>query len=340
MNDASKRYFDQVDWLGDVPTERPDEEEPNPFHTEPPLQSADAWLVDAADLLAEPDPGPVTWLVEGLIVDQALTAAVGRWKTTKSYAMLELAVSVVTGQPAFGELAIPEPGPVVFVIEESGRAALWRRLDALSRGRAIVREELRGLLLAPNERVKLDDADWQSRLIQAGQRIKPRLFVFDPLARMKAASRDENEQKSIATVIEFLRDLRDATGAGIAFVHHTGHSGEHMRGSSDLESVWESRLAWKKADDGLVELASEHREAEAGPTLHYRIAWEPETRSVRLPLVDPDAALVESVRRHLAAEPDASANEVHRALGGNRQDVLRVVRHVKAGSGTTGNHCD
>lgn len=108
----------------------------------------DDWLIDAADLLAEPDPGPTPWLVEDLIVDQALLAAVGQWKTTKSYGLLDVAISIVTGRPAFGQLEIPEPGPVVFVIEESGRAALWRRLDALTRGRAIPREELRGLHLS------------------------------------------------------------------------------------------------------------------------------------------------------------------------------------------------
>src|SRR5205809_1058849 len=43
------------------------------------------WLVDAAELLAEPDPGPTPWLVDELIVDRAIVAAVGRWKTTKSY---------------------------------------------------------------------------------------------------------------------------------------------------------------------------------------------------------------------------------------------------------------
>jgi hypothetical protein len=41
------------------------------------------WLIDAANLLAEPDPGPTPWLVENLIVDSALVACVGRWKTTK-----------------------------------------------------------------------------------------------------------------------------------------------------------------------------------------------------------------------------------------------------------------
>jgi hypothetical protein len=299
----------------------------------PTMAPDDSWLVDAADLLAEPDPGPVSYLVEGLIVEAALTAAVGRWKTTKSYAMLELAISIVSGRPAFGELAIPAPGPVVFVIEESGRAALWRRLDALSRGRAITREDLRGLLLAPNERVKLDDADWQARLIDLGQRVQPRLFIFDPLARMKAPARDESAQTDMAAVIEFLRELRDATGAAVAFVHHLGHSGEHMRGSSDLESVWESRLAWTKKDDGLIELASEHREAEAGTPLRYRIDWDATTRTIRFPLEKPDDSVVEEVRAYLIKNPSASANAVVSALGGTRSEVLKAVRVVR-GSGT------
>ena len=59
-------------------------------------------LIDAADLLAQPDPGPTPWLVEGLIVDQVLIAAVGRWKTTKSYGLLDICISIATGRPAFG----------------------------------------------------------------------------------------------------------------------------------------------------------------------------------------------------------------------------------------------
>lgn len=43
-----------------------------------------SWLVDAADLLAEPDPGPTAMLVEDLIVDRALVAAVGRWKRPRA----------------------------------------------------------------------------------------------------------------------------------------------------------------------------------------------------------------------------------------------------------------
>src|SRR6186713_2525482 len=99
-----------------------------------------SWLIDGAALLAEGDPGPTPYLIQDVIVDQALTAAVGRWKTSKSYGLLDMCISIATGLPAFGVFTIPEPGPVVFVNEESGRAALRRRLDDLSRGRAIAPE--------------------------------------------------------------------------------------------------------------------------------------------------------------------------------------------------------
>jgi RecA-family ATPase len=148
---------------------------------------AQPWLARASDLLAEPDPGPTSFLVEEMMVDQAIAAVVGRWKTTKTYALLDLAISVVTGQPFLGRLEVARPGPVVLVLEESGRKALWRRLDSLTRGRAIGRDALADLHYAANEGVKLDDLEWQDALIAAGRTIGPRLFILDPLARLKRA---------------------------------------------------------------------------------------------------------------------------------------------------------
>jgi AAA domain len=302
----------------------------------------EAWLIDAADLLERGDPGPTPWLVDGLIVDRSLIACVGRWKTTKSYGTLDICISVATGLPAFGRFEIPEPGPVVFVNEESGEAALRRRLDALCRGRAINPEDLRRrLLVSANRGVKLDDADWQSRIIEDGLRLRPRLFVFDPLARMKAPERNESAQNEIAVAIEFLRTLRDETDAGVAFVHHTGHTGEHMRGSSDLESAWETRLHWKRnGQSPEVTIEAEHREAEAGPPFKYRISWDGRTRSMRFDAVDDP--FVEFLRAYLDEHPEASANAAYKA-GDGRSDrprkkaVLELVKTIREGGSHDGN---
>lgn len=307
-----------------------------------PAPAPQPWLIDAADLLAEPDPGPTPWLVEGLIVDRSLLALVGPWKATKSYGTLDLCISIATGEPAFGTIEIPKPGPVVFVNEESGRTALWRRLDALCRGRAIDPERLRGLLhVSANARVLLDDKAWQDRLIETGKRLQPRLYIFDPLARMKAAGREENDQSQMAPLIEYMRLLREETNATIGFVHHQGHAGTHMRGSSDLESAWECRLTWKRdGQSPLVTVTSEHREAEAGEPIEYRISWDHDTRSMRFNLVAPKndlPPLEERIVEWLQEHPNQKAEEVGKGLGIRASDVRKtLLRLEEAGRATLG----
>jgi hypothetical protein len=298
--------------------------------------SKPSWLLDAADLLAEPDPGPTPMLVEGLIVERAIVAMVGRWKTTKSYGLLYLLMCVALGEPAWG---LPTTGgPVVYVCEESGRAALWRRLDALCRGYGFDPEHLRErLYVAANNRVRLDDAGWQAELLAIGHEIQPLTFGFDPLARMKSPAREENAQTDMAVVIEYLRELRDETQAGVGFVHHTGHTGGHMRGSSDLESVWETRLTWtREGESPDIEVKSDHRDAE-GITLKYRIAWDHDTRTMRFPLVEGDVKV--RARDYLKQHPEASANDVVDALGTNRKQTLAAVKEIRAEGGSeVGNH--
>ena len=55
-------------------------------------------LERGSDLLAEPDPGPTRYLVDGLIVDPAIAVVIGGWKVAKTYVQIELALAVVTGR--------------------------------------------------------------------------------------------------------------------------------------------------------------------------------------------------------------------------------------------------
>jgi AAA domain len=297
-----------------------------------------AWLENAGELMREPDPGPTPMLIEDVIVDQALVAVVGRWKTMKSFGLLDMSISIVTGLPWLGRLAV-RPGKVVLVLEESGRAALRRRLESLCRGRGIAPvdapDALEYLYYVANRRVKLDDGGWQNELVAVGKDLGPALLVLDPLARMKSAARDENAQKEYAPVIEFMRLLREETGASVAFVQHQGHSGEHMRGTSDLESVWESRLGFRR-DANTVTITSEHREAQAGPPISFRFTWDETTRSARL--VEVGDSTQAKVAAHLADHPDDSGNAVHEAIGGRRQEVLAEVKRQRESGSHFGNH--
>lgn len=290
-------------------------------------EPASSWLTSAGDLLLEPDPGPVPYLVDRLLVDFAVSVMVGTWKAAKTWALIELAISVVTGRLAFEEYEVPAAGPVILVMEESGRAAFHRRLDRLRRGYALVPDELDDLHFAANLGVRLNEASWQNRLLDAAVELRPRVVMLDPLARLKGVTVDESSQREIGPVLEFMRVLRDEAGAGVLYSHHTGHGGTHQRGSSDLEGYWESRLALKKDDDGSRLMTADHREAESGHQFRFRLDFDETSRSLRLKIERGDLqALVEA---HLLEHPGASKNEVAKAIGGRRTDVLRIYDEVR-----------
>ena len=141
---------------------------------------------------------------------------------------------------------------------------------------------------------------------------------------MKAADREENEQTGMAPVIEFLRLLRDETDAAPVFVHHTGHQGEHMRGSSDLESAWESRHTFKRdGDTGLVTVTAAHREEEDSETIVYRLDAHRKARTIRLRSTVPP--LAERIIDHLQDNGPMGAAQLAKGIATRRSDVDRTL---------------
>ncbi len=291
-----------------------------------------SWYESAAALLSEPDPGPTPFLVENLIVDQAVAAIQGPAKVGKTWLVLELAVAIVAGRSAL-DCGVPKPGPVLLVLEESGRAALHRRLGAIVRGRATNPSELAELYFAANRRVRLNEDEWRKRLLEAGKALRPRVVILDPLARVKGASVDENSQREMGPVLEFLRELRDETGAAVVFVHHQPHEGARMRGTADLEATWESKITVARDDAGVYTIGAEHREAEASDAIRYRLAFDQATESVRLARIDEptrEDVLREQVAEYVRDHPEATANETADAIEGRRRDILAAYRAAKA----------
>lgn len=286
------------------------------------------WLESGRDLLLEPDPGPTPFAVDQLLVDRAVAMIVGPPKVGKTWTVLELAVAIATGRQAFGTLEV-EQGPVIVVLEESGRDALHRRLDALTRGRALPPDELKLFYFAANRRVKLDDDEWRLRLLDAGRALKPRAIFFDPLARLKSSDRDEDKQKEMAPLLEFLRELRDETQSLVTYVHHFGHAGTHGRGSSDLEAFWESKITVERGDDRVYTLRADHREAEAAEPFRFRLAFDHDTATVRCDPVEvegpPQPDVAEEILAFLKKHPASPVDEIAAGVSKRRTTVSEIL---------------
>lgn len=306
-----------------------------PVSVPDPAVASASWLTSAAVLLSEPDPGPPRFLVDRVIGAASVAAVQGSEKTGKTWLLLDTGVSVVTGEPLLG-LDVPDPGPVIVVLEESGREALHRRLDMLARGRGISAERLREMHLAANLGVRLNDPDWQARLLSAALAIGPRAILLDPFVRLKGADVDESSQREIGPLLDYIVRLRDASGAAVVFVHHTGHEGTRLRGSSDLEAVWESKLTLRR-DESKVTIRADHREAESGFTITYRLGFDATTRTVRLTRVEdpvspppPDEpSLADRVEEFVLRAVDPTTHEVVTGVSGRAEEIREVLKTDK-----------
>ncbi len=282
------------------------------------------WLESSADLLREPDPGPTPFLVDRLVVDPSILAIVGPPKVGKTWALLDLAISIATGEPALGHLEVRQ-GPVILILEESGRAALHRRLSQLCRGRGVSANRLEHLHFAANQRVRLVHdvtssslESWPDRIRKAVDSIQPAAVFFDPLARVKGAV-DENSQRELAPALDFMRELRDRGQCTVGFVHHAGHTEQgRMRGTSDLEAYWESKVTITRKG-AVCSIVADHREAEPSDSISYRLDFDPGTRSLRVEADRQEAnQLREAIYSWLAENPGSTFPEIRAGVRKNK----------------------
>jgi RecA-family ATPase len=86
--------------------------------------------------------GPPGWLVEGLWPADAYGVLAAEDKAGKTWAILDLAVSVAAGQPWLGTFPCPRPGRVLLFLGEGGQRAMVRRLRAICAHKHLAAEAL------------------------------------------------------------------------------------------------------------------------------------------------------------------------------------------------------
>lgn len=276
-----------------------------------PAAGRDLGLEDAHALLTEGDPGPTPFVVDGFVVLSAIAAVVGAYKVGKTWIVLAIAIAIASGEAFLGRFEVTR-GPVMLILEESGRRALHRRLALMIRGQGLASHKLAQLYFAANQGVKLTDPEWRAQILEEARRIQPMLIVFDPLARVKGGGVDENSQLEMGPVLDFLRELREVSGAAILFVQHTGHeAGGRMRGTSDLEAYWESKATITRDGDDF-QIRADHREAESTEPVSYRLAFDED--SMRFELDEGQVEHDRLILDYLAEHPESTNTEVREGV--------------------------
>lgn len=201
-----------------------------------------ALLVDTSGLDDIPEPEP---LIPDILNRDSLAWIFGAPGSMKSFVALDIAGCVATGESWQGYGAT-EPGDVLYVLAE-GVSGTKKRVRAWEKATGI---PMTGVKFLPAAIQAAQAGPW-GVLIDLAAEVKPTLIVIDTQARVTAGM-EENSAKDMGIFVDRCEQLRLATGACVLVIHHTGRSGDHMRGSIAMDGAGDTLIKVEKADDRIT----------------------------------------------------------------------------------------
>lgn len=178
--------------------------------------------------IADAEAAPLRhYLLRGLIAPAEMSLWWGAPKCGKSFLLLRLAYGLALGQGMWGRKA--KPCRVLYVAAE-GEGGFAGRLLALRDELGDAGEAFQYIAQRTTVGPPSDDL---SDVIAAALDIGADVIVLDTLARTFGEG-DENAAKDMGGFVANVDQLREATGAHVAVVHHGTKEGGSSRGSSAL----------------------------------------------------------------------------------------------------------
>ena len=214
------------------------------------------------------------WLIEGLWGSRAVGFLAGHPKACKSWAGLDMAVSVASATPCLGRFPVLEPGRALIYLAEDSLAAVRTRVEAIARYRGLGLRSL-DLQVITTPELRLDLIDQRERLEVTVRSLRPRLLLLDPLVRLHRL--DENRAGDVSGLLSHLRAMQRSFEVAVIIVHHTrknevatGPAGQGLRGSGDLWA-WSDSSLFLRRTKGRLRLSMEHRAAAAPDPIWLRL---------------------------------------------------------------------
>jgi hypothetical protein len=205
--------------------------------------------------LARHRPAPPPQLIRGVLHQTSKMILAGTSKSNKSWSLLDLAISVASGQEWWGHRC--EKSKVAYLNFELPRWSIAERIDALLRARP----ECVGVddnLILWNLRGKNADLTLLRPQLEAElARHQFGLIILDPAYKL-LGNRDENSNGEIADLMNEFEALAQSSGAAIVIAHHFAKGDSSAKSAIDRSS---GAGVWSRDPDTIFTL-SPHEEDE------------------------------------------------------------------------------
>jgi putative DNA primase/helicase len=223
-------------------------------------------------------PGRIDWLVEGVIQAGANGFFVAQPKGGKSWAAIDLAISLARGIPWMDFKVTRNIRTALVSREDNPALTAWRlrHLNAAkSGGNGEYVDNLYVNSRQQSPELMLDNTEQLVELMGAMEQFKPEFVIFDVFNVMHAA--DENDNSEMRAVLKQLSLIQAKTGCAIGVVHHfnkgEGSITQRIRGASAIAGWAEWIIAISMADDAekIRKMEFELKAAEAPESVYYQI---------------------------------------------------------------------
>ncbi|WP_179379767.1 helicase RepA family protein [Jannaschia marina] len=244
-------------------------------------------------------------MVKGWLTKRGLSMLYGPSNAGKTFVALDIAMHIAAGKPWRG--CKVNGGPVLYIAAEGG-AGVKNRLAAFKRERPDMAGAPFTLLPVGLDLHGQGDAVAVCEIMPDAD---PALVVVDTLARSMGGG-DENTAKDAAAFVKNCDLIREATGAHVLVVHHTGKDEDRgARGSSALRAAVDTEI--HVSSEGEI-ICKKQRDMAIADTLHFSL------RSVMLGM-DEDGEAVTSAVVEVAEPPKAK----RKPLSGTNEIAMQAL---------------
>jgi hypothetical protein len=195
----------------------------------PTLPAADLAISSFGEVAARvAAAGEPRWLIQGLWPADAYGVLAAQEKAGKTWAALDLAVSVACGLPWLDHFPCPAPGPVLLFLGEGGERATVRRIEAIATNKGADLDQLadRLRLCFRVPRLAAPGAGSELAAIQAELQVHPAaLVILDPLY-LAAAGASGSSLYDMGAVLQAIQGVCQAAGCALLVVTHWNKTGD------------------------------------------------------------------------------------------------------------------
>jgi AAA domain-containing protein len=305
-------------------------------------------LPRAVRAIDAPEPEPITWCVEELLIAGEIAVFAGDGGSFKSSAGFHIAGAVAGGYAVFNRFPT-RARPTLILSAEDSAGVVLNRLEALVDGHGWDRERvLSNVHIIASHEAKLSNPAWQQHLLTEALRLNVGYVQCDPLFDLVEG--DENSNTELRPVISFTRKLATATGAAVVIVHHASkvkpdqRTIDRVRGASALRDASRCLLFFESRPEGIaIEHLKMSRSERLSPFMVTReIESSPDSRAIwtsaRFSFQSTEDAVLSRVESFLldqiAAAPGTLKSGDLRHRGGlegiRGEDVSKGISHLQS----------